>query len=252
MSLAALSASLAPRCPPWIAWAKTDPPPLRPPWRHGLPLLSDLRYPPGFGHFNYVNPNAPKYGTARRSVLGTCDNFNIVVAGLKGQLAAGMNLIYEKLLTPSLDEVSSAYGLLAEAVMYPSDFSSATYRLRAEAKWWDGAPVGPSDVIFSFHALTQNNPQASAYYRHVLRVDITGERDVTFTFDSPGNHELPQIVGELTVLPRHWWEGRDQLQQQRRVTETTLEAPLGSGPYRIKSFERWAFELAVPSASATL
>jgi microcin C transport system substrate-binding protein len=233
MTLAALAGSAAARYGPWMNRARAE----QPLWRHGLSLFGDLRYPPGFSHFDYVNSIAPKGGSVRRSVLGTYDNFNIVVSELKGNLAAGLELIYETLLTPSLDEASSAYGLLAEAVTYPSDFSSATYRLRAGAIWHDGVPVTPSDVIFSLYVLKQNNPQMAAYYRHVADVVRTGEREVTFTFDSPGNRELPQIVGELPVLPKHWWEATDKQGQRRHVTETTLEAPMGSGPYSIKTFE---------------
>ena len=106
--------------------------------------------------------------------------------------------------------------MLAEAVSYPDDFSSVTYRLRAEAKWHDGKPVTPEDVIFSFEAFKKNSPQLSAYYRHVVKAEKTGEREITFTFDAPGNRELPQIVGQLNVLPKHWWEGTDKAGKQAR------------------------------------
>ena len=119
---------------------------------------------------------------------------------------------------------------------YPDDFSSVSYRLRAEAKWHDGTPVTPDDVIFSFDAFKKNSPQLAAYYRHVVKVEKTGEREVTFTFDGPGNRELPQIVGELIVLPKHWWEGTDKNGKKRDVGATTLEPPLGIGAYRIKDF----------------
>ena len=205
-------------------------------WRHGLSLFGDLKYPPGFKHFEYVNADAPKAGTARQIALGTFDNFNTAIAGVKGSIVAGINLIYETLLASSLDEVSSGYCLLAEAVSFPADFSSVTYRLRPEAKWHDGTPVTPADVIFSFDAFKKYSPQQSAYYRHVVKAEKTGEREVTFTFDAPGNHELPQIVGQLSVLPQHWWEGSDSSGKKRSIGETTLEPPLGSGAYRIKDF----------------
>ncbi len=205
-------------------------------WRHGTSLFGDLKYPPGFKHFDYVNATAPKTGTARQIAVGTFDNFNRVVAGVKGSLAAGIDLIYETLAVGSLDEVSAEYGLLAEAVSYPDDYSSATYRLRAAAKWQDGTPVTPDDVIFSYEAFKKYSPQASAYYRHVAKVEKTGDRDITFTFDGPGNRELPQIVGQLTVLPKAWWQGTDGNGKQRDVGATTLEPPLGSGAYRIKEF----------------
>lgn len=209
----------------------------QPQWRHGLALFGDLRYPQHFPHFDYVNPQAPKAGAARRGASGTFDNLNMAVDGLKGVLAAGIDLVYETLLTPSLDEVSSAYGLLAEAVSHPTDFSAATYRLRALARWHDGSPITPEDVVFSFNAFKKHNPRLSAYYRHVTRAEVTGPREVTFSFDAPGNRELPQIVGELTVLPKHWWQANDQFGKPRNIADTTLEAPLGSGPYRVKSFD---------------
>jgi microcin C transport system substrate-binding protein len=205
-------------------------------WRHGLSLFGDLKYPEHFKQFDYVNANAPKGGTARELALGTFDNFNPVVAFVKGSLAAGIGLVYDTLLASALDEVTGAYGLLAEAVSYPDDRSSVTYRLRAEAKWHDGAPVTPDDAIFSFEAYKKHSPYHSAYYRHVVKIEKTGDRDITFTFDGPGNRELPQIVGELTVFPKHWWEGTDKNGNKRDIGATTLEPPLGGGAYRVKEF----------------
>jgi len=226
-------------------------------WRHGLSLFGDLRYAPGFKHFEYVNPSAPKGGTVRLMGLRTFDNLNSVVALVKGNLAGGINMIYDELLESAGDEVSTMYGLLAESVKHPADFSSVTYRLREGAKWHDGKPVTPEDVIYSFEIGKQHNPQLAAYYRHVTKAERSGERDVVFTFDQPGNRELPLIVGQLTVLPKHYWEGTDSAGRKRDVTATTLEPPLGSGPYRIKevipgrsiSYERvpdyWARDLNV-------
>jgi len=205
-------------------------------WQHAVSLFGDLKYSAGFGHFDYVNADAPKGGAARQIAIGTFDNFNSVVAGLKGSIAAGIDLIYETLLVSSLDEISSGYGLLAEAVSFPPDFSSTTYRLREQPKWHDGTPVMPEDVIFSFEAFKKYSPQLSAYYRHVTKVEKTGNREVTFTADAPGNRELPRIIGELTVLPKKWWEAVNKDGQKRNIGETTLEPPLGSGPYRIKDF----------------
>ena len=205
-------------------------------WRHGLSLFGEPQYPEGFKHFAYVNPNAPKGGTVRQIAFGTFDNFNLVVAGVKGSIAGGIDLVFDTLMASALDEVSTEYGLLAEAVSYPADFSSVTYRLRADAKWHDGKPITPEDVIFSFDVFKKNSPQLSAYYRHVTKAEKTGEREITFTFDSPGNRELPQIVGQLNVLPKHWWEGTDSGGRKRDVTATTLEPPLGCGAYRLKDF----------------
>jgi microcin C transport system substrate-binding protein len=205
-------------------------------WRHGLSLFGDLKYPPGFKQFDYVSAAAPKGGSVREAAIGTYDSFNTVVSGVKGVEAAGVSLIYDTLLISALDEVSTEYGLLAEAVSYPEDFSSATYRLRAEARWHDGKPVTPEDVIFSFDAFKKHNPRYAAYYRHVVKLEKTGERELTFVFDGPGNRELPQIVGQLHVLPKHWWEGTDKNGNKRDIGATTLEPPLGSGAYRIKDF----------------
>src|SRR3974390_2250755 len=216
----------------WISVARAD----DRNWRHGGSLFGDLKYPTGFGHFEYVNPDAPKGGTAQQIALGTFDNFNSVVAGVKGSLVAGVYLIYETLLVSSLDEVSRGYGLLAEAVSFPPDFSSATFRLREQAKWHDGTPVTPDDVIFAFEAFKKYSPQLSAYYRHVTKAEETGDREVTFTVDTPDNRELPLISGELAVLPKNWWEGAGNDGKRRDISTTTLEAPLGSGPYRIKDF----------------
>ena len=206
------------------------------PWRHGLSLFGDLKYPAGFRHFDYVDPQAPKGGTVRQMAFGTYDNFNPTVAGVKGSLAAGIDLVYDSLMVSSMDEVSAMYGLIAESVRHPADFSSVTYRLRAEAKWHDGRPIMPEDVIYSLDVYKKNSPQLAAYYRHVVKAEKTAEREITFTFDGPGNRELPQIVGQLNVLPKHWWEGTDKNGRKRDVTATTLEPPLGGGAYRIKEF----------------
>ena len=206
------------------------------PWRHALSLFGDIKYPADFKRFDYVNPDAPKGGVVREIAVGTFDNFNYVISGVKGNLAAPILQIYEALTTSALDEVSTEYGLLAEAVSHPDDFSSVIYRLRPEARWHDGQPVTPEDVIFSLDVLKKNHPFYSAYYRHVVNAEKMGDRDVKFTFDGPGNRELPQIVGQLFILPKHWWEGTDAQGRKRDVTATTLEIPLGSGRYKIKEF----------------
>ncbi|MBS0249009.1 MAG: ABC transporter substrate-binding protein [Proteobacteria bacterium] len=205
-------------------------------WKHGLSLFGDVKYPADFKHFGYVNPAAPQGGTVRMSGFGTFDNFNEVVALVKGNLAMGTTFFNETLMTPSFDEVSTEYGLLAEAARHADDHSWVTYRLNAKARWHDGKPVTVDDVIFSFNVLKENRPDLAAYYRHVTKAEKTGEREVTFTFDGPGNRELPHIVGQLSVYPKHWWEGADKSGNKRDITATTLEIPLGSGPYRIKDF----------------
>ena len=206
------------------------------PWRHGLSLFGDLKYAQGFKNFDYVNPHAPKLGAVRLIGLGTFDNFNEVVAGVKGSLAAGGGLISDTLLVASLDEVSAEYGLIAEAVRHPPDFSWAAFRLRETARHHDGVSITVEDVIFSFNSFKKHSPGLAAYYRHVLRAEKTGDREVTFVFDTGGNRELPLILGQLNVLPRHWWEGADAAGKRRDIGATTLEPPLGNGAYRIRDF----------------
>jgi microcin C transport system substrate-binding protein len=205
-------------------------------WRYGVSKFGNLKYPAGFKNFDYVKVNAPKSGVVRQAALGTYDNFNAVVADIKGTLAAGIELISDTLLLPALDEVTSEYGLVAEAVRYPEDFAFVTFRLRAEAKWHDGAPITPNDVIFSYHAWKQYSPQMAANFRHVTNAEQTDEREVTFTFDGPDNRELPLALGHLNILPEHWWNGLDKNGKNRNVGETTLEVPLGSGAYRVEKF----------------
>jgi microcin C transport system substrate-binding protein len=199
--------------------------------------MGDPKYPAGFAHFDYVNPGAPKGGLVRFGQQGTFDNFNYFVQGVKGELEGGIGLIYDTLMTPSSDEVMAEYGLLAEAVRHPADFSSVTYRLRADARWHDGTPVSVADVIFSFTTLKAASPMFAFYYKNVTAAQESADREVTFSFSEKGNRELPQIVGQLPVLPKHWWEGTGPNGAKRDVTQTTLEPPLGSGPYRLKSFE---------------
>ena len=207
-----------------------------PQWRHALSLFGDIKYPANFKQFDYVNPTAPKGGVARMISLGTFDNFNIAVAGVKGSIAPAVSMIYDTLMAKSQDEIVTEYGLLAEGAAHPDDFSFVVYRLRKEARWHDGRPVTVEDVIFSLEALKKQSPFYGSYYRHVVKAEKVGDRDIRFTFDSAGNRELPSIVGELPVLPKHWWEDVDGQGRRRDISVTTLEKPLGSGAYRIKEF----------------
>ncbi|HZY21496.1 MAG TPA: extracellular solute-binding protein, partial [Beijerinckiaceae bacterium] len=208
-----------------------------PEWRHAHSLLGEPKYPAGFRHFDYVNPDAPKGGLVRLGVQDTFDNFNLFVAGVKGAAETGLPLIYDTLMETAQDEVGTEYGLLAEAVRHPPDNSAVTYRLRREARWHDGRPVSAADVIFSFETLKANSPQYAFYYKNVAKAEETAPGEITFTFSEAGNRELPHIVGQLPVLPKHWWESAGADGRRRNPTETTLEPPLGSGPYRLKSFD---------------
>ncbi len=224
-------------------------------WYVGTSLIGEAKYGPGFTHFDYVNPDAPKGGRVNLSETGSFDTLNPILA--KGELATATGLVFETLMTPSMDEISAEYGLLAEAISYPDDYSSATFRLRPEARWHDGKPVTVEDVIWSFEKSVELDPQRTFYFQHVTAAEKTGDHEVTFTFDEKNNRELPKILGQLVVLPKHWWEGTDASGKQRSIEATTLEPPLGSGPYRVSAlspgstltFERvddyWGAELPV-------
>lgn len=219
-----------------------------PPWRHATALSGTPRYPADFPHFDYVNPAAPKTGVVRLYDIGAFDSFNPILP--RGNLPAGIGLLSETLMTPALDEmnISAEYGLLAEAIQFPADFAWVRYRLRPQARWHDGTPVTSADVVWSFEKSVEINPQLKYYYSHVTKAEAVSEHEVLFTFDQAGNRELPQIVGQLPVLPRHWWEGTDARGQKRDINAGTLEPPLGSGPYRIKAFSagQWITYERVP------
>lgn len=202
-------------------------------WRHASSLIGEPRYPPGFSRFDYVNPDAPKGGVVRLSQTGSFDSLNFVPP--RGEIAVGLGLIYDTLMTSSLDELSTEYGLIAEGLKFPEDYSAVTYKLRSDAKWHDGEPVTADDVVWSFTVLKDLNPQQAFYYQHVTKAEATAPDEVTFTFDQAGNRELPQIVGQILILPRHYWEGTDARGEKRDIGSSTLEPPLGSGAYRIKS-----------------
>ncbi|MGE8943736.1 extracellular solute-binding protein [Leptospira interrogans] len=202
---------------------------------HALSLLEAPKFGPDFKHFDWVNPEAPKGGTVRQWALGSFDSLNAF--SVRGSAATGIGLIYDQLMTSSPDEPSTEYGLIAEWVSHPDDFSSATFGLRPEARFHDGKPITVDDVIFSLNALKKAHPQYNAYYRNVISAEKTGDNQVTFRFDQTGNRELPLIVGQLTVLPKHFWEGKNANGETRDLSRGSLEIPLGSGPYRVKSVD---------------
>jgi microcin C transport system substrate-binding protein len=205
-------------------------------WRHAISLTGEPKYPADVTRTDYVNPDAPKGGRVRVSSLGTFDNFNPFIAGVKGNLAAYLMTLYEPLLLPALDEATTEYGLLAEAVGVAADHSAVAFRLRPQARWHDGRPVTADDVVFSFRTWRTHSPQFNKYFQKVTGAEITGPREVLFRFSEAGDPSLPLYVGQMPVLPRHWWEGTDARGRRRDPTTTTLEPPLGSGPYRLKSF----------------
>ncbi|PJB69525.1 MAG: hypothetical protein CO093_10235 [Alphaproteobacteria bacterium CG_4_9_14_3_um_filter_47_13] len=192
---------------------------------HGIAMHGDMKYSAGFTHFDYVNPQAPKGGTLRMSGNETFDTLNGF--STKGVEANGLGLLYDSLMEKSQDEPFSMYAALAQSIETPEDRSWVIFTLRPEAQWHDGLPVTAEDVIWTFRTLTTKaKPFYKAYYANISNVEALGERRVKFTFDMANNRELPLIVGEMPILPKHYWEGKD-------FEATTLEPPLGSGPYKI-------------------
>jgi microcin C transport system substrate-binding protein len=202
---------------------------------HALSLVGEPKYPAGFTHFDWVNPDAPKGGTLRGFAEGSFDSLNPFT--VKGDPAGSIGLVYDSLMASSPDEPSSEYGLIAEWVSYPPDYSSVTFGLNPKARFQDGSPITPEDVIFSFNEQKKAHPRAAFYYKNVVKAEKTGDNEVTFTFDVKGNRELPQIVGQLNVLSKKFWEGTGPDGQPRDVTKTTMEIPVGSGAYRVKSID---------------
>ncbi|MDP6700192.1 MAG: extracellular solute-binding protein, partial [Candidatus Latescibacteria bacterium] len=196
---------------------------------HALTLYGDPKYPADFTHFDYVNPDAPKAGQIRLAAIGTYDNLNPFI--LKGVAAAGSLLLYNRLCTKSKDEPFTEYGQLAQSMQMPTDRSWVIFELHPEARWHDGVAVSAADVIFSFRTLTtQGIPFFRTFYADVDTVFAIDERRVKFQFKEGTNREMPLIAGQLRILPAHYWQDRD-------FGATTLEPPLGSGPYKIADFE---------------
>lgn len=192
-----------------------------------------------FTRYPHVNPDAPKGGTLNSSSFGTFDSFNPFI--VRGTSAVGITqfggLLWDTLMQQSSDEPGTSHPLVAEAFKYPDDYSSATYRLNPDARWHDGEPITAEDVVWSFDTLKRISPLYGRYYANVTEAVALSDREVEFRFDQTGNRELPHIMGDLTVLPKHWWEGENARGQARNIENPTLEPPLGSGPYRIGSFD---------------
>ncbi len=196
---------------------------------HALSLVGAPKYGAGFEHLDYADPEAPKGGRIKQYVIGSFDSLNPFI--IKGVSAAGIGLVYESLMTSPSDDVSSEYGLIAESIEVPDDLSWVAFNLRPEARWHDGTPITPEDVIFSFETLKEKGaPFYRFYYANVSKAEKAGPHKVKFTFSGPTNRELPQIMGQLSVLPKAYFEKND-------FEKTSLDAPLGSGPYRVKEID---------------
>jgi len=199
-------------------------------WKaHAIAMHGEPKYGPGFPHFDYVRPDAPRGGAVRFATTGTYDSFNPWI--LKGDPAAGLNGVYESLTVSSSDEAFTQYGLIAETIEWPEDRSWVAYSVNPKGRWWDGTPITADDVVFTFDLLkTKGAPFFRYYYQSVEKAEKTDGYRVLFSFVAGDNRELPLIVGQMPVLPKHWWESRD-------FEKPGLEPPLGSGPYRILNFE---------------
>ena len=192
---------------------------------HGISLFGDLKYAPDFAHFDYIEPNAPKGGQLHLATVGTYSTLNAFT--LKGVSAAGATLPFESLLEGSADEADAAYGLIAEGVVLAPDRRQVRFLLRPEARWHDGTPITAADVAFSYEILTtEGDPGYASRMAGVERVETTGDRDVTFHLADPDNRKLPLIVGGMPIVSQAYFA-------DRAFGETTLEPPLGSGPYRV-------------------
>ena len=222
LALAAVTLLGPPPAAPQAAGAKAS-------TAHGFSMFGDLKYPAGFPHFQYVNPEAPKGGDVKLAAIGTFDTLNPFV--LKGVPAAGSLGVFDTLTVSSDDEPFSQYGLVAETIEIPADRSWVAFTLRSQARFHDGSPITVEDVIWTFDALkTKGRPFYRSYYAQVIKAEKVGDRKVRFSFAPGDNRELPLIVGQLPVLSRTYWSKRD-------FEKTTLEPPLGSGAYRVESLD---------------
>jgi len=209
--------------------AAQAPPAARPVNGPAISMYGDLKYPPGFTHFQYANPEALKGGEVKLAAFGTFDTLNPFT--LKGVSAAGLGELFDSLMAPARDEAFSYYGLVAETIETPADRSWVAFTLRPQARFHDGTPMTVDDVIWTFETLkAKGQPFFRSYYAQVVKVEKVGDRKVKFTFGPGDNRELPLIVGQLPVLSRAYWAKRD-------FEKTTLDPPLGSGAYKIESFE---------------
>jgi microcin C transport system substrate-binding protein len=196
---------------------------------HALSLLGDPQLPRDFPHWPWVNPEAPKGGEIALTALGSFDSLNAFI--LRGTPAVGLGLIYDTLLQESADEPSTEYAHIAETIELPADGMGVVFELRASARFHDGRPITAEDVVWTFNTLrASGRPFFRAYWGDVTEVVAESPRRVAFGFRGNENRELALILGQMPVLPKHWWEGRD-------FARPLLEAPLGSGPYRIGRFE---------------
>ena len=201
-------------------------------FRHGLSAFGDLKYPADFKHFDYVNPDAPKGG--RLSTIGTegrttFDSFNGFL--LKGDAAQGLESLFDTLMTRAGDEPDAVYGLVASAAEIAPDCKSVTFQLRPEAKFADGSPLTADDVVFSFDTLkAKGHPRFGIALRDVDKAEAPDAHTVRYTFKGDLTRDLPLVIAELPILSKAYYAAHP-------FDQTSLEPPLGSGPYAIGDFK---------------
>lgn len=203
---------------------------------HAFAMHGDPKYSADFKHFDYVNPDAPKGGKIKLATVSSSgfDSLNPYI--IKGVSASGLsrlgrNYLYDSLTVQSDDEAFTEYGLIAQRMEMPEDRSWVIFYINPRARFQDGKPIRAQDVVYSFELLTQQgHPLYGAYYQDVVKTEILDPLTVKFSFRNNENRELPLIVGQLPVLPKHYW-------QNRTFDQSSLEIPVGSGAYRIKSME---------------
>jgi microcin C transport system substrate-binding protein len=195
---------------------------------YGLALVGEPNLPADFPHFPYANPDAPKGGEAAVTALGSFDSFNpFIIRGIAGPVG----LVWDTLTASSADEPNTGYGHLAQVIEVGADHTYVAFELRPEARFHDGTPVTAEDVAWTFDTLREKGrPTYRQYYAGVDHVAVDGPLRVKFHFKTAGNRELPEILGQLPVLPKHWWQGRD-------FGAPLTDPPLGSGPYQVGHFE---------------
>lgn len=198
-------------------------------WSSGISMYGDLKYKKDFKHFEYVNPDAPKGGEFRQAGIGSFDSLNPFI--IKGNAVTGITRIYDTLLQQSLDEPFSLYGLIAAQVKVSDDISSVSFQINPLARFQDGKPITANDVKFSFDLLVNEGaPNFRSYYSGVDYVSIDSILQVTFHFNEKGNRELPLIVGQIPIFSASFWKDKN-------FSKSALIIPVGSGPYKIKSFK---------------
>ncbi len=213
-----------------LAWAFAGIAPAAAEPAHGIAMHGAPEYGPDYTHFGYADPDALQGGTLNLAVTGTFDSTNpLIVRGVSAAAIRGH--VFESLMARALDEPFSLYGLIAETIETPDDRSWVEFRLRGEARFSDGKPVTVDDVVFSLETLRDHGrPNHRYYYSKVVEIDRRDEHTVRFVFNDEGDREMPLILGLMPIIPKHFYGGRD-------FEDTSLDLPLGSGPYVVEGLE---------------